>query len=32
MEKPRCKLSGEDSNIFNLLGIANRVVGIFLFL
>lgn len=26
MDKPRCKLIGEDGNIFNLLGIASRTL------
>ena len=26
MEKPRCKLIGENGNIFNLLGIASRTL------
>ena len=26
MEKPRCKLIGEDGNIFNLLGLASRTL------
>lgn len=26
MEKPKCKLIGEDGNIFNLLGIASRAL------
>ena len=26
MEKPRCKLIGEDGNIFNLMGIASRTL------
>lgn len=26
MGKPTCKLSGEDGNIFNLIGIANRTL------
>lgn len=26
MKKPKCKLIGEDGNIFNLLGIASRTL------
>lgn len=26
IEKPRCKLSGEDGNIFNLIGAARRTL------
>jgi len=26
MEKPRCKLVGENGNIFNLMGIASRTL------
>lgn len=26
MDKPRCKLIGEDGNIFNLLGLASRTL------
>ena len=26
MDKPKCKLIGEDGNIFNLMGIANRAL------
>lgn len=26
MDKPRCKLIGEDGNIFNLLGIASKTL------
>lgn len=26
MDKPRCKLVGEDGNIFNLIGIASRTL------
>lgn len=26
MKKPRCKLIGEDGNIFNLLGIASKTL------
>ncbi len=26
MEKPECKLVGENGNIFNLMGIANRTL------
>ena len=26
MKKPKCKLSGQDGNIFNLVGVAKRVL------
>lgn len=26
MNKPKCKLIGEDGNIFNLIGIASRIL------